>query len=52
MLMFLCLQTYHLFVSGTVVKQADTVLLSYPLMYPQSKVAKEKMIRKYAGVNA
>lgn len=36
---------------GTVVKQADTVLLSYPLMYEQSKEAKIKMIEKYAAVS-
>ncbi|KAM7542356.1 hypothetical protein Aperf_G00000000479 [Anoplocephala perfoliata] len=37
---------------GTTVKQADTVLLSYPLMYKQSREAKIKMIEKYAEVTS
>lgn len=33
-------------------KQADAVLLNYPLMYQQSKSAKIKMIKKYAAVTS
>uniref|UniRef100_A0A183SW52 Protein-glucosylgalactosylhydroxylysine glucosidase n=1 Tax=Schistocephalus solidus TaxID=70667 RepID=A0A183SW52_SCHSO len=35
---------------GTVVKQADAILLSYPLMFPQTREMKENLIRKYAAV--
>ncbi|VDN97749.1 unnamed protein product [Rodentolepis nana] len=43
---------YEGYKSGTIVKQADTVLLSYPLMYEQSREAKIKMIEKYAAVTS
>ncbi|KAL7058918.1 hypothetical protein AAHC03_013814 [Spirometra sp. Aus1] len=35
---------------GTVVKQADAILLTYPLMFPQTREMKENLIRKYAAV--
>ncbi|VUZ47343.1 unnamed protein product [Hymenolepis diminuta] len=43
---------YEGYKDGTIVKQADTVLLSYPLMYEQSKEAKIKMIEKYTAVTS
>nr|CDS25713.1 acid trehalase protein 1 [Hymenolepis microstoma] len=43
---------YEDYKNGTIVKQADTVLLSYPLMYEQSREAKIKMIKKYAAVTS
>ncbi|VDD78979.1 unnamed protein product [Mesocestoides corti] len=43
---------YEGYDSGRTIKQADTILLSYPLMYTQSKEDKTRMIEKYAAVTS
>ncbi|XP_052864011.1 protein-glucosylgalactosylhydroxylysine glucosidase-like [Anopheles cruzii] len=41
---------YDGYVDGTLIKQADTVLLIYPLQYPMNEATKANNLRKYSQV--